>query len=146
MPIHNLVENNSNYSKSIESLWFYSKDEETTFNVNIANNKTFKSFKYKAKLLENTVAGRANGILRNSTIAVLSKCLSYFWRSLAMSLVNCKIELKLKWTKYCALLAKGNDNDDANCNNIIFTIKDTKLYVLVENVISKRQSQVIKTF
>ena len=50
-----------------------------------------------------------------------------------MPLINCKIELKLKWTKYCVLPANDydNDNDNDNANNIIFTIKDTKLYVPV---------------
>ena len=51
-----------------------------------------------------------------------------------MPLINCKVELKLKWTKYCVLSALGNEskvevNNDAN--NIIFTIKETKLFVLV---------------
>ena len=36
-------------------------------------------FLYKAKLLENTVAYGANGILRNATIAVPLKYLSNFW-------------------------------------------------------------------
>ena len=48
-----------------------------------------------------------------------------------MPLNNCTIELKLKWTNYCVLSAAGNDNTNANPNNIIFTIKDTKLYVPV---------------
>ena len=48
-----------------------------------------------------------------------------------MSLINCKIELKLQWTNRCVLSAAGSDNDDANPNNIIFTIKDTKWYVPV---------------
>ena len=48
-----------------------------------------------------------------------------------MPLINCKIELKLKLAKYCFLAAAGADNRDANLNNIIFTIKDTKLFVLV---------------
>ena len=43
--------------------------------------------------------------------------------------INYKIELKLKWTKYCVLPANGNDND--NANNTVFTIKETKLYVQV---------------
>ena len=43
-----------------------------------------------------------------------------------MSLVNCKVQLKLKWIKYCALPTAGNDNanDNDNTNNIIFTIKE----------------------
>ena len=55
------------------------------------------------KLLGNTFAqlnpNQANGILRNATIAVPVKYLSNFWRSLEMPLINCKVELKLKWTK-----------------------------------------------
>ena len=51
-----------------------------------------------------------------------------------MPLINCKAELKLKWRKYCVLSEAGNDNninENANADNIIFTIKDTKLYVPV---------------
>ena len=51
-----------------------------------------------------------------------------------MSLIGCKVELKLKWTKYCVLCAAGNGsiiNDNDNANNITFTMKDTKLYVPV---------------
>ena len=44
-----------------------------------------------------------------------------------MTLINWKIELKLKWTMCCALYAAGADNNDAYSNIIIFTIKDTKL-------------------
>ena len=58
-----------------------------------------------------------------------------------MSLINCEVELKLKWKKYCVLRAAGNDNlnnNDDNGNNIIFTIK------FLYNPISKRQSKIIK--
>ena len=48
-----------------------------------------------------------------------------------MPLINCKIELKLKWIKCCVLSKAGADSNDANSNNIIFTIKDTKLFVPV---------------
>ena len=51
-----------------------------------------------------------------------------------MPLINCKVELKLKWTKYRVLSVAGNENninEDANANNIISTIKNTKLYVPV---------------
>ena len=51
------------------SLWFYSKDEATNFDANIRNNNFFKSFEYKAKLLENTATDGNNSILRNATIA-----------------------------------------------------------------------------
>ena len=57
-----------------------------------------------------------------------------------MSLINCKVELKLKWAKYCGLIAAGADNTDANPNNITFTIKDTNLYVPVVTL-SARDNQ-----
>ena len=36
MPMQNVIEYSSNYSETIESLWFYSKDEATNFNVDVA--------------------------------------------------------------------------------------------------------------
>ena len=46
-----------------------------------------------------------------------------------MQLINCKVELKLKWTK-AVLAAAGIDNTHDNPINI-FTIKDTKLFAPV---------------
>ena len=48
-----------------------------------------------------------------------------------MPLVNWKVELKLQQKKVCILFVNGYDNEDANSNNIIFTIEDTKLYVFI---------------
>ena len=48
-----------------------------------------------------------------------------------MTLLNCKVKLKPKWKKYCVLSAASNRSTNANLNNIIFTIKDKKLYVPV---------------
>ena len=60
IPMYNLIEYSSNYSDATGSLWFYSKDEATNFDADISNN-AFKSFEYKAKLLENTVV---DGIIK----------------------------------------------------------------------------------
>ena len=69
------------------------------------------------------------------------KIFNRFWRSLEMQLINCEVELKLKWSKYCVLSAAGVDNVNGNANdNIIFTIKDTKLYVPVVTL-SARDNQ-----
>ena len=46
-----------------------------------------------------------------------------------MQLINWKVKLKLKGENYCLLSTAGADNVDAKSNNIIFTIKDAKLYV-----------------
>ena len=69
-------------------------------------------------LLENTEADGDNAILKNATIAVLLKYLSNFSRSLDMPLINCKVELKLKWAKHCVLSEAGADNTNANPDNI----------------------------
>ena len=37
--------------------------------------------------------------------------------------------MKLKWTKYCVYSLVGAGNNDADSSNIIFTMKDKKLYV-----------------
>ena len=80
--MYNLVEYSLNYSETTRSLWFYSKDDATNFNADIANDNNFKSFKYKAKLFGNTVAqpapNQANGILKNATFAVPLKYISNF--------------------------------------------------------------------
>ena len=63
---------------------------------------------YKSKLLQNTVAqpgaNAANGMLRNTTIAVPLEYLSNFWRSFEMPLISCKVELKFRLRKYCNLV------------------------------------------
>ena len=40
-----------------------------------------------------------------------------------MSLIDCKDELKLRWAKPCVLSVLGNDNDNADFNNILFLSK-----------------------
>ena len=60
------------------------------------NTDDFKSFKYTAKLLENTDDDVANKNLKNATISVPLKYFSNLWRRLGMLLINCKVELKLK--------------------------------------------------
>ena len=55
MPMYNITEYRSNYSKTTGSLWFYLKNEITNFNAYISNNNNFKSLEDEAKLLRNTV-------------------------------------------------------------------------------------------
>ena len=62
MPRYNLIEHSSNYSEKEGSLWFYSKEESTNFNVDIATTNNSKSFMHKAKLLETTEADGANAL------------------------------------------------------------------------------------
>ena len=60
-----------------------------------------------------------------------------------MPFIDFKTELNLKWTKHCVLATSGNDNGngDVNSDNIVFTIKDTKLYVPVDTLSVKDDNQ-----
>ena len=130
--MNNLIEYSSNCSETTGSSWFYSKEEAANFDADFADKNNFKSFKYKAKLLGNTGGDEANTILRNAAIAVTLKYLSNFWRSLEMSLINWKVELKLKWTKYCVLSAAGADNVNGNDNdNSIILLSKTQNYMFL---------------
>ena len=68
-----------------------------------------------------------------------------------MQLINCKEELKLKWTKYCVFSAGGTENDinhndnnnNNNNNNRIFIIKDTKFYVPVVTLSAKDNQKLL---
>ena len=78
------------------------------------------SFKYKSNFIGTIPnCGRKNG----TKIAVPLKYLSNFWRSLEMSLINCKFELSLSWNENCILSSVAN--------NSTFEITATKLYVPV---------------
>ena len=62
-----------------------------------------------------------------------------------MPMINCKVKLRLMWTNHCALsAAAGADNDNAYFNDIGFTMKDTKLYILVVTLLDKK-SKTVKT-
>ena len=72
----------------------------------------------------------ANGILKNSTIAVPLKYLNNFAISFEMPLINCKAELKLKWQKHCLLVPASAGNANANPINIFF-LPRTQTYVFL---------------
>ena len=112
MPMYNLIEYSDNYSDTSGSLWQFKRDD--------VSNDNAPSFKYKANLIGNT---ENNGTKNEVKIAVPLKYLSNFWRSLEMPLINCKIELSLKWDKNCILASEDG--------NSVFGITDTKLYDLV---------------
>ena len=61
-----------------------------------------------------------------------------------MPLISCKVELKLKWTRYHVLSAAGVHNNNADSNDIIFTIKDTKLYVSIVTLPARDNQKLLK--
>ena len=83
----------------------------------MTNDDNAPPFKHKASLIGNTENNRTkNGV----KVAIPLKYLSNFWRSLEMPLINCKVELSLKWYETCLLTA---------ATTATFTITDAKLYV-----------------
>ena len=83
----------------------------------MTNDNNAPSFKYKASIIGNT---RNNGTKSKVKIAVPLKYLSNFWRSLEMPLINCKVELSLKWYDECLL---------TTADTATFKITDAKRYV-----------------
>ena len=103
MPMYNLIEYSDNYQDSSATLYQYKRDEppegDAVADLTADNSS---SFKYKIKLLGNVseIVGNAAGVRRlNVKIVVPLKYLSNFFRSLEMSLINCKIKLTLTWKK-----------------------------------------------
>ena len=68
MPMYNLIKYSGNYSKKPRILWQYCRDEQAL-----------------------TDAGALDNGTKDIKIMVPLKYLSNFWRTLEMSLINCKI-------------------------------------------------------
>ena len=59
-------------------------------------------------------------------------------------MINFKVELKDKSAKHCVLASAIVENPDAHSFTIIFTIKDTKLYVPVVTLSAKDNQELSK--
>ena len=99
--MYNVIKYSSNYSETTRRLRCYSKGEAINFNSGDGKTDNLKSFMYKIKMLENTNVQRApneaNGTLKVATIAVQLKYLNNSWGSLEIPLINCRVELNLKY-------------------------------------------------
>ena len=121
IPMYNLIEYSDNYQYSSATLYQYKRDEPPDNNADLTGNNS-ASFKCKVNLLGNSVV--TNRVVKKKLkIVVPLKYLSYFFRSIEMPLINCKIKLNLTWKKECVL--------STDAANAVFIINDTKLYVPV---------------
>ena len=143
MPMYNLIEYSDNYADSSGSLYQFKGDEspmndvESPLSVALDNSE---SFKYKANLLGKATDAYGNDrSLKNTKIIVPLKYISNFFRSLEMSLINCKINLELNWNNDCIIY--GDDTyaggDNANNSETTFKITTTKLYVPIVTLSTK---------
>ena len=119
MPMYNLIEYSVNYSSTSGSLWHFERDQIIN-DADVTNDDNAPSFKHKASLIDNT---ENNGTKNGVKIAVPLKYPSNFWRSLEMPLINCTVEVSLKWIENCVLTTA------AYANKAIFKRTDAKLYV-----------------
>ena len=134
MPMYNMIEYSDNYSDTSGSLWGF-KWNEIDNNADVSNDDNAPSFKYKASNISNTENNETkNGV----KIAVPLKYLSNFWRSLEMPLINCKVELSLKWIENCVLATA------ANANEATFKITDAKCYVPIVTLSAEDNAKLSK--
>ena len=95
MPLYNLLD----YSKTSGSLWQYYRDEPALTDAGAIALMLITVLHLK---LRKNKAGAAN-CRKNLEVIVSLKYLSNFWRTLAMSLINCEINLILTWSEKCVL-------------------------------------------
>ena len=140
--MYNLIEYSDNYSDTSGSLWDFKRDEIVN-NADVTNDNNAPSFKYKASLIGNT---ETNGTKKGVKIAVPLKYLSNFWRSLEMPLINCKVELSLKWIENCVLTsaAIGADANATGADSATFKITDAKLYVPIVTLSAEDNAKLSK--
>ena len=142
MPMCNLIEYSGNYSDTSGSLWDFKRDEIVN-NANLANDDNASSFKYKGNLTGDT---EANGTKKGVKIAVPLKYLSHFWRSLEMPLINCKVELSLKWIENRVLTSATVDADVNNtgADRAAYKITEVKLNVPIVTLLAEGNAKLSK--
>ena len=77
--------------------------------------------------------------IKNFEIMVPLKCLINFWRTLEMPLINCEINLILKWSANCVIVSTNVANQNAT-----FEITDTKFYVPVVTLSTSDNSKLLQ--
>ena len=125
IPMYNLIEYSDNYSDTSGSLSDFKKDEIVN-NADLTNDDNDPSCKYKASLITNN---ETDGTKMGVKIAVTLKYLSNFWRSLEMSLINCKAELSLRRIESCVLIpaAMVADIKATDADSATFEITDARI-------------------
>ena len=134
MPMYNLLEYSINYQDSTGSLYQFKRDEPPDDNADVSNNTS--SLVYKSNL----ISGTGDNNVNNVKLVVPLKYVSSFFRSLEMPLVNCKIDLELRWHKDC-IISRVNA---AAGQAVSFMITNTKLYVPVVTLSTKDNNNLAK--
>ena len=97
--------------------------------ITIADSESFRS---KVKIKGNT---RANGNTRDVKMIIPLEYLSNIWRTLEMPLINCEVNLILKWSSTCVI---------TNATGTGFAITYTKLYVPVVSLSAQNNTKLLQ--
>ena len=139
MPMYNLIEYSDNYAKTSGSLCQYCKDIPARNNNNeiteFTGGNTTDSLNFKAKITSQT----GDDGTKDVEIMVPLKYLSNFWRTLEMPLINCEVNLILKWSSTCVLISTNVQNQNAT-----FTITDTKRYVPIVTLSTQENTKFLQ--
>ena len=139
MPMYNLIEYSDNYSKTSPILWQYCKDIPAVDNnnaiVNFTESSLTDSFNFKVKMTGQT----GDDGTKNVGIMVPLSYLSVFWRSLELPLINCEVNLILKWSANCVIVSTNVANQNAT-----FAVTDTKLYVPVVTLSTQDNTKLLQ--
>ena len=94
-------------------------------------------------LIANT---EADGAKKGVKIAVPLKYLGNFWRSLEIPLINCQVELSLKWIENCVLTIATIDADASatGADSETFEITDAKLYDSIVTLSAENNAKLSK--
>ena len=103
MPMYNSIAYSCNYSKTSRSLQQYYRDELPLANGTVVDfpdaNNNSALFNFKQKIPGKTGSDNT----KDFEMLVPLKCLSGFWRTLEIPLINCKISLILTQSNKCVL-------------------------------------------
>ena len=154
MPMYNLIEYSKNFRKTNGSLHSYYRDEPKSEQDNGINYsmKNSTSFDYKAKITERVAAYVTDATALEAIevkIIVPLKHLGNFWCELNMPLINCEVELKLKWNKTYVLVNKAIRDAAGTVvaidtpTNATLTVTDCKLYVPVVTLRAVDESKLL---
>ena len=105
----------------------------------MTNDDNAPSLKCKANFIPNT---DWDGTKKGVKIAVTLKYLSNFWRSLEMPLINCKVELPVKWIENCVLNTAEIGATGADSTTLEVT--DAKPYVPVVTLSAEANAKLVK--
>ena len=136
MSMYNLIEYSKNCRRTTGSLWNYYRDEPNSGAVGNINYsiKNSRSFNYKTSI---TGTFEGNNVEKGDVeIDVPLKCLSIFFRSVKIPLINCEVYWILTWSENCVITSKATREADpdadlavAGINNPTFKINIIQLLI-----------------